>query len=425
MKNYQYRAIHSEGQVVIGSLEAFSKSDAQKKLNERRMLAIKIIEQPIYQDTANKLGIKEYKKSILPVFFRQKQLYKLTQKQILQWTESLADLMDAHVLFSKAFEILINQEPNIKKKQVFEKINKHIQAGDSLSYSFSQAYGSFDNLYISMIRSGESSGRMQSIVRILADYLSQNYKLKQKVLTALLYPCLVLSVSLLMLSCLLIFIIPQFAITLKSLISVNELPKVTQFLLNASAFFRKNFHFIISLIITSSMLVIIIFRKMKMNIFFLVSSFTLKIPLVGKSIMYAELSKIAHVLIILLESGVIIDKALVQVIEIAQTKHFQTALKESLIYLNEGEMLSVSFEKTKNFPIYFCLACKVGEETGELSQSLNKAAIHYKGQLESALARFLTVLEPSLILILAVIVGILVITLFMPILQSLHQLSSF
>jgi len=285
-----------------------------------------------------------------------------------------------------------------------------IERGDSFSESLAQHTNIFPKLYINMVRSGELGGELDIVLKRLATLLEKDERLKKKIKAALIYPAFVLSIAMIILSLLMILVIPTFTKIFEDL--GGELPAPTMFLIHTSNLF-KNYWYILLAVLFFIIQVIRSGLKYDATKYYF-DKFFLVLPVFGKLIRNVAISSFCRTLGTLLNSGVNIISALQIVFETQTNLVFANVVPEFIQHVKEGETLSSLIEQAKIFPDLVVKMVAVGEETGELSDMLVQMADNYEEEVDLLVASLASLLEPLLIVIMGLIVGFIVISMFLP-----------
>ena len=336
---------------------------------------------------------------------------------ILNFTQQLANLLNAGVQVDDALSILIQLTTDPNYREHIQKIQEDIQGGSDLSQALSKFPYLFDVSYISMIRAGESGGVLGLCAQRLADYLEQDKEFRSSIKGAMTYPFIVLLLGIVAVFVLFIFVVPRFVNLFDSL--GQALPLPTQILLGLSNF-MLHFWYIVLILIAGTIAGFFYYRSTPEGRF-RIDQFLLKIPFVGKIITKMSVSRFSRVLSTMLESGVPLLKGL----EIAQNTMTNQVYVKTVENLHDavrkGGTLSGHLKSEPHFPELAVFLVGVGERTGELDEMLKKVADTFAKDVQRSLEAFLTVFEPAVIVLLGVFVVFVVISILLPIF-SLNQM---
>jgi type IV pilus assembly protein PilC len=328
-------------------------------------------------------------------------------------------MVNSGIPLVQSLDILGEQMENKEFRHVILTIRDDIQTGLSLSNAFSKHPKIFSELYISMVKAGETSGMLDEILDRLAVLLEKTNTLKKKVSSAMVYPIVVFSMAVVITSGLLIFVIPKF----KDIFSMlgNKLPLPTVILLAISDNFIKIVPAIIVLIVLGSFLFGRYIKTQKGRLNF--DRTQLKLPIFGKLIQMVAVSRFSRTLSTLVKSGVSILTALEIVAKTTGNKVIEIALDRVRANIREGKSIAIPLAEAKVFPPMVVRMISVGEQSGELEKMLSKISDFYDEQVDIAVAGLSSVIEPVIIIFLGVVIGSIVLAIFLPILKMTSALS--
>lgn len=358
------------------------------------------------------------KSGIIPRYIKEKKEKKtitfgrVSSKDILLFTRQFATLFTSGVPIVQAFDALIEQIKNKTFKKVLIQMRNDIEKGFSLAEAMKKHSRIFSSLFINMVRAGEEGGILDRVLHRMAEYFEKMIKLKRKIIGAMIYPSLIMSVAIIVISIIMIFVIPTFAklFTESGLI----LPIPTRITISISNFMAKSGLFIIMGII-GFFIFIKFLRKTEKGKKFTDGVF-LKIPLLGSVLLKASLSRFSRTLGTLLGSGVPILSSM----EISAKASGNKIIEDIVIGMREdiikGKSLTEVLKSEPDiFPPIFIQMVSVGESTGATDEMLNKVADFYDEEVDNAVANLMNMLEPALIIFLGVTIGFIVVSLYLPI----------
>jgi len=328
-------------------------------------------------------------------------------------------MVDAGIPLVNALDILSEQMENPSFKDVTLKIRDDVETGSSLSEALDKHKNVFSNLFINMVKAGESSGMLDDILDRLASYLEKTSALQKKVKSALVYPTAVTSMALIITIFLLIKVVPVFADIYEGFGS--KLPVPTQLMINVSDFLRRYFYVAIAFI----GLAVFLLKKYakteqgRMKI----DSLKLNIPIFGTLMRKVAVGKFTRTLSTLIKSGVPILSSLEIVSKTADNRVVEVAVDNVRKNVREGEPIADPLARSGVFPPMVVRMISVGEQTGELEKMLLKIADFYDEQVDAAVSGLTSLIEPLIIAFLGIVIGGIVICMFMPILQMSSMIS--
>ncbi len=335
---------------------------------------------------------------------------KLRPKEIALFTRELATLLSAGLPLDRSLKVLLAIFPEgTALNALVERILEQVKSGSQLSAALEAEGGLFPKLYVSMVRAGEAGGALESVLERLADYLERSQALRASVLTALIYPAILLGVAVLSLLVLLTFVVPQFEEMFQS--AGKELPLPTQIVMAVASGIK---HYGLGVLIGALVLVRLGQKRLKdPKSRYLFHRFRLRLPLFGELEVRLETTRLAQTLATLLEAGVPLLSALGIVKDTLGNLVLAEAIAQAAGRIKEGGEMSSALEEAGCFPVLALQMIKLGEETGKLAPMLAKLSEIYEGEVRVAVQRILTLLEPALIVglgiaIAAIIMSILV-----------------
>lgn len=367
------------------------------------------------QEQISGLNITREKQQIKIPFFQQR---KVKLKDLAIYSRQLAVLINAELPLIQSLNILSEQTSNKYFKKVIQQVREEVEAGSSLHQAKRKFPKVFDNLFCNLIASGEQSGSLDVMLRRLADYLEKIVKLRSQVKQAMVYPSAVLGFAVLVVIFMLWKVIPVFAQIFLELGA--ELPGLTAAVLALSRFVEKNIVFILIGFIALIFLVRYLRQTEQGRKFF--DKLILKLPIFGKIFEKVGLSRITRTLSTLISGGV----PMLECIKITSTTSGNVILEEQLMkarsLIAEGSSMTDALIASGKFPFMFTQLVRVGETTGTLDDMLAKLADFYDEEVEASVATLLSVLEPILLILVGGMVGIIVVSMYLPIFSLMQQL---
>lgn len=407
MKVFKYYAKTGPGDYIEGVLEGETASGVARVLVSKGLFPIKVVD---VEDTGNGL----LNNGLANLLGRHVGRKRLDSPALALLTRRLGDLLDAGLPMQRAIQRLHDQTEDKTLRKVLKSVAYRVRNGDSLSRSFC-GYGSlFPQTLIGAIEAGETGGGLVGILNGLADLYEKEGDLKRAVKSALIYPTLVLSVSVITLVVLFNFLLPKLSVLYSDL--GQALPMPTQILLNLTSFFESYglvlFGFIIACVVGFR------FFYAKSKWFSLkVASLVLKIPFLGRIIIFNEIVRFSHSLACLVGGGVPLMRGLQFATNCVENKAVVADLNEFGTKVSEGNSLSDVVSRSCIGESVLVMMLQVGEERGELAQSLGKACRVYERELDSRLKIITTIIEPVLIVFLGLVVGFIVFSMMLPVLE--------
>lgn len=387
MANFRYQIIDSKGKMSEGIVEAATIGEASRKLKQdgKYIASLSL-------DKGRGLANMEIGSP------------KLKTKDLVIISRQLASLLSAGITVVRSLDMLYQQLESKKAKKCIGDIYESVQSGRSLSEAFSEQRGVIPNIMISMIAAGEESGRLDEIMERLADHFAKEAKLKNKISSAMVYPKILAGLTLVISVSLLTFLVPKIGDTIKEL--GGELPGLTQFLLNFS---DSLVHFWYIYLAVAGLLVYG-FKLWKSSDKGSEqwATIMLRMPIVGKATRMNASARFTRTVSTLLKSGI----SVLQAVEITERSLdnviLQKRLAESRVEIRKGTSLSRAIRDIKEFPPMIYAMVSIGEESGTLDMILEKAAEYFEDEADAATQKLVSALEPVMIIIMAIIVGLVV-----------------
>ena len=392
MAVFLYKAKSKEGNVIKGKVEGSNKTLAIRTLSQMDLIVYEV--EPV-NDILNKdISIGK----------------PLKQKDFVVFLRQFATLIEAGILLVNAIDLLAQQTESVALKEALEGISEDVKEGKLLSESMDLYPALFPKLLVQMIKSGEVGGNLQEVLERMATYYEKQYNLKQKISSALTYPIVVSIFAIVVTIFLLVAIVPMFGNMYASM--GEELPFITQMVLGMSAAIQK-FWWIFAFIIMGLFYVFRQMRKKDSGVYFL-DNLSLKLPVVGSFIQKAVLARMTQTLSSLLNSSVPILQAIDVTSDVVGNKVVEDVLQDARKSLERGESLAKPMEESWVFPPLIIQMIHVGEESGALDEMLLKVANIYEQEVNEASDKLQSLIEPILIIFLAVIVGFIVLSIVVP-----------
>jgi type IV pilus assembly protein PilC len=354
-----------------------------------------------------KTGSKEIK---INIPFLEKKTIK--SKTLMIFTRQLATLNDAGLPLLRGLSVLGKQEPDPVLKKTINQLAEAVQGGGTFSDGLTSHPRIFNKLYVNMVKAGELGGVLEVVLNRLAEFQEKAQKVKGKVQSAMMYPAIVMVIAIIIMGFLLVFIVPKFEQIFADMLGGKPLPLLTQIVVGASRAIQQNILLIIGGVVGLAFgLKYAISTPKGAGLF---DQFMLKAPLFGDLTRKNAISRFTRTLGTLVTSGVPILQALNITKETAGNAVISTAIAKIHDAVKEGESIVRPMEASGVFPAMVISMVDVGEETGQLPEMLLKVADLYDDEVDSAVAGLTSLMEPIMIVFLAVVVGSIVIALFLP-----------
>lgn len=401
MPKFKYVGFTVDGKKVENTVEADTVRDAKKLLRRQNIRATKVIAPSIFEAD---LGDFMVEKGLARPF---------GQAELMRFTRQLSILINAGVPILECMEILHKQEQNMSLKKVVKNISMQIEEGKSLFESMSGQQG-FDKLYCALVKAGESAGILDSILVKLAEFLEKAEKLKKQVKSALTYPVIVVIVGIIVIFGLMTFVVPQFVEILKE--SNQEIPWVTQVVMDISSFFQNYFLLLIAMIVASAMFFVNFIKTKEGKQAW--DRFTMRAPLFGMLVIKGNLGSFTRTLATMLAAGVPIIDSLEICIDTLDNTQIAKDLAKVRKAVIEGKSITEPLSRISYFPPLITQMIKVGESTGNMDQMLLKVADVFEEEVEELVGNLTKLIEPLILVVLGGMIGFVLIAMYLPIFLS-------
>lgn len=392
---FNYQARTKTGEIQIGAIEASDRDTAFTILK------------------SHGLYVTALESAAMPFYARHLEIFKRAKrKDIVLFSRQLAIMFKSRVPVVETFRTIAKQTKKTDFREKILKIAEEVEGGSSLSQAFSLYPKLFSTFYISMVRSGEASGKLTDVFNYLADYLEKEQQFRSGIKAAMIYPAFILLVFVGVVLLIMLFIIPSLAEVLKE--TGQELPVITKVVIAISDFLRSKKGILIFL--PFPFLIIIIYKLLKSKSgkkFF--DRNLIKIPLLNSFLKKLYLARFALNLSTLISGGLPITQALQITGEVVNNDLYQKIIFETREEVKRGETISSVLEKYPRliFPLFYQMVV-VGEKTGTLDESLLNVVEFYQREVDQALNSFIRLLEPIFIIILGGMVALLMASVVMP-----------
>ncbi len=406
MPKFKYTAIDKAGKQTSGKIDATNEEQARVKLTNKGLMISQMTEL-----ASAPAGGKGFSLNFGKI---------IDNEGLTVFTRQLATLLQAGLPLLKALHILRNQEQNPRFKQVISEVCDQVESGNTLSDAFGQHPKVFDRLFVNMIRAGEAGGVLDTVLDRLAKFSEKSLKIQKKVKSAMVYPSVVVTVALGIVYLLMVKVVPSFQQMIMGQKGMS-MPWLTAQVIRASNILTE-YWYVLPLVIAA------IYVGMKSwlstpagkRVF---DTLVFKLPKLGPFVRIVAVSRFARTFGTLMSSGVPILQAVTITKDTLSNVVIAGALEKVHDRVKEGEPLSVPLEQTGVFPPMVVSMIQVGEETGQLPEMLNRVADTYDEEVDNTVTALTSIIEPILIVFLAVVVGTIVIAMFQPLIGLIQNMS--
>ena len=429
MPQFQFTAADAKGEQMSGTIESTSEAEAIQQLRSQGYYPLQVVEAGKGKLAAKK-GAKKGKGAATPKKAKSSTGGRIKPKILMIFTRQLATLIDSGLPLLRGLTVLAKQEPNPVLRGTIGALADSVQSGSTFSEALAQHPRIFNKLYVNMVKAGELGGVLEVVLVRLAEYQEKAHKLKNKIVSAMVYPVIVMFIAVAILVFLMLFIVPKFETMFAELGKDAQLPMISQIVFGTSKFFLKPSIWVIPNIVW----VFIAFGLIGflMNMWGktkkgrrTIDSMKLKLPIFGDIQRKSAIARFARTLGTLVTSGVPILQALNITRDTAGNVVVSDAIEKVHEAVKEGESIVTPLQATGGvFPNMVISMVDVGEETGQLPEMLLKVADVYDDEVDNAVTALTSILEPIMIVVLALVVGAVVFALFLPLIKIISEMGN-
>ncbi|MGC9101105.1 MAG: type II secretion system F family protein [Caldisericum sp.] len=394
MSEFKYVAVDKTGKTVKGIISASNKNEVHTILEKKGLYPLEIVERKIPKIKLNLQFISR----------------RIKDDELILFTSELATLLQSGLTIVDALQGLYEQEENPYLRKIILQIKEDIESGTSISNAFKKYPRVFSPIYISLLSVGEATGRLDKVLDGLYQYLDRDLESRRKISSAFAYPKFVVFVVTLVVVFMLSFVLPRFVSMFAS--SGAKLPTPTRILLNVSNFVRLKWYILVAIVVVVYLIYRIIYSMPKGRI--LIDQLKLKIPLFGRISKLGSLSRFVRSLALISGSGYNILEGLLIASNTSDNAYIINEIKNIVNDIQSGESLSESLSHRSFFPKVMVQMVSVGERSGLLDTSLTRLADLWDKSIDFTLKNLASKIEPTLILILGVIVGFIALAMYLP-----------
>jgi type IV pilus assembly protein PilC len=426
MANFQYSALDAKGEQTTGAVSAASEAEAIQQLRAKGLYPTQITEEGKSKGKGKAAPAKAKTAAKAKSASKGHVGGRIKPKSLMIFTRQLATLIDSGLPLLRSLTVLEKQEPNPVLKATVSALAENVQGGSTFSESLAQHPKIFNKLYVNMVKAGELGGVLEIVLNRLAEYQEKAQKLKNKIVSAMVYPVIVMFIAVAILVFLMIFIVPKFKEMFTN--TDSELPLISKIVFGMSEFFLARPLFVPNVVFVFIMFGIGVFL---FNLWgrtaggrVIIDNMKLKMPVLGDIQRKSAVSRFSRTLGTLVTSGVPILQALNITRDTAGNVVISNAIEKVHEAVKEGETIVTPLQASGVFPNMVISMVDVGEETGQLPEMLLKVADVYDDEVDNAVTALTSILEPIMIVILALIVGAVVFALFLPLIKMISTMGN-
>ncbi len=420
MAVFQYQALNAAGQEVKDEVEAPTKEEAVAKVRSLGYFPTKVVEKGGKKRVGAKKGGGPKKRKAAGTGFGW-----VSTKTLTQLTRQLSTLQDAGLPVLRSIKILEQQQKPGMLKNVLKQVGEDVESGATLSEAMARHPKVFNRLYCNMVAAGEAGGVLDVILQRLAEFLEKAQKLKSKVIGAMIYPAVVITIASTITLLIIIFLVPKFRDIFADF-GVETLPAITNLLIKISDWLIKGSPPGWLVIILSPLLMWGTYKLIRQAYIgrYVLDTIALKIPVMGKIVSKSGIARFARTLGTLIAAGVPILEALKITRDTTGNEVYASMLGKVHDSIREGDSFANPLRASKCVDSLVVNMVDVGEETGELDKMLYKVADTYDDEVDTLVASLVSLLEPIMVVVLGGIVGFIVVALYMPMIHLIQGLTS-
>lgn len=401
MAIYKYEAVDPNGKKILGQIEAASEREVRKALRVQGVRVKKIIPPSFLEfDLGMWLVDKGFAAAI-------------GSKELSNFTKQLSIMISAGVPILQALEILFRAEKNPSLKLAIKRIAADVGEGKTIAEAM-QAQRGFDKLYCNLVKAGEAGGILDTILKKLATHMEKQQKTKAQIKSAMMYPTVVTLVGIAVIWAMMVFVVPQFVGMLKE--TGQELPWITQMVIDTSNFFGKYTPIMVPAFFVGVASFLSYIKTPIGKVFW--DNLSMRFPLFGQIIIKANLSSFSNTLATLLGAGVSLIDALDICIETIDSTVIAKDLTEVKKKVIEGKTLTEPLAKIDYFPELVTQMIRVGEQTGQIDQMLQRVAEVFEDEVDTRVSSMTKMIEPLIIVVLGGIIATILVAMYLPMFMS-------
>ena len=394
---YEYVVKDKDGKIIKGHADGYSKVEIHSYLLSEGYEVYSIRTNKLIQALYGSTGSNKV---------------KIKTKDLIFFVTQLSTYLKSGITLIESLKILSRQYKKKTYKKIFKMIIYDLSMGENLSTAMENRGVAFPNLLITMVKSSEMTGELPEVLDDMADYFTETEKTRKQMVTAMMYPTIVFVFALAVLTFIMLYVIPKFVDIYASMDGV-EIPAITKFIIDMSTFMKKNILFIALGVLVFILLFRFIYKKNK-PFRYVVQFILMHIPVISTIIIYKEVTMFTKTFSYLLAHNVYITDSMEILKRVTQNEIYKSLIFNTVTNLARGERLSSEFEGHWAFPIPAYEMIVTGERTGQLPEMMAKVSAYYQELHQNSVSRIKTFIEPALIIFLTAMVGIIVLSIVLP-----------
>jgi type IV pilus assembly protein PilC len=402
MPKFRYVAKDVSGKTTTGEIMAGGQTDVVNKLQLQNLIPMSITEVSMQKSGGGFQAIND-KITMMTT--------SVKLGDIVFFTRQMVTFLNAGVTLTKSIKNIADSQKNVVVKSVLNSIYESINAGSDFSEALAKHPKIFDQMFVNIVKAGETSGNLDKALDALATYMEKTAQMQQTIKSAMMYPKFVLMFTAVIVFVIIWKIIPVFQSLFSSL--GGELPAPTQLLVDASDLLQAHFLLVLGVMVAAFFGIKYAFKLKPVQNFW--DKFVINAPVFGELVRQIIVSRVSSVLALLLSSGTSMIESIEIASKVANNNEYYQSLKKSAADVSNGVELSVAFKKTNRFDDVFVQLVETGEETGKIDDLMHKIADYYDQEVAVKIKGFSSLIEPLLIVIMGAVIGSIVVAIYLPI----------
>lgn len=402
MPKFRYVAKDVSGKTTTGEIMAGGQTDVVNKLQLQNLIPMSITEVSMQKSGGGFQAIND-KITMMTT--------SVKLGDIVFFTRQMVTFLNAGVTLTKSIKNIADSQKNVVVKSVLNSIYESINAGSDFSEALAKHPKIFDQMFVNIVKAGETSGNLDKALDALATYMEKTAQMQQTIKSAMMYPKFVLMFTAVIVFVIIWKIIPVFQSLFSSL--GGELPAPTQLLVDASDLLQAHFLLVLGVMVAAFFGIKYAFKLKPVQNFW--DKFVINAPVFGDLVRQIIVSRVSSVLALLLSSGTSMIESIEIASKVANNNEYYQSLKKSATDVSNGVELSVAFKKTNRFDDVFIQLVETGEETGKIDDLMHKIAEYYDQEVAVKIKGFSSLIEPLLIVIMGAVIGSIVVAIYLPI----------
>lgn len=412
MASFDYEVVDREGKLRRGQMEAAQEEILHISLSQQGFFVLNIRRSGAGVATVTLPGLEERRPiRMVSADALKRLLYRLKVTDLILFSGQLAAMIESGLHLVRSLRALAGETLNKRLRGVIDQVASDVEAGSSLAGALERHPWAFDKVFVSLIRVGEAASQLPAVLNQLTVYLEKSAYMRRKIIGALAYPLVILSITVVIFFIVVLQIVPIFENIYNRLNA--PLPTPTLTLIWVSQVIRA--HFLAAIVGLALIAIVFHFGIPAERARYTFDRFKLRLPIFGRLIRKASLAKVCRTLSLLIQGGVPLLEALDMSAEAAGNRVIADAMRQSLMMVREGGAVAEALRRSGQFPSLVTQMVATGEESGQLAAMLGKSALYYEQQVDAAVNALTPLLEPVLIVIVGIIAGAIIISLYLPI----------